>query len=52
MITENGETTVTETNHKFEDAPEEIVKVDLGRKNLKNVTVKFEYQNQELQMKE
>lgn len=44
MITENGETTVTETNHKFEDAPEEIVKVDLGRKNLKNVTVKFEYQ--------
>ncbi len=35
---------VTETNHKFEDDPEEIVKVDLGRRNLKNVTVKFEYQ--------
>ena len=44
IITENGESKITETNHKFEDAPEEIVKVDLGRKNLKNVTVKFEYQ--------
>ena len=44
IVTENGESVVTETNHKFEDDPEEIVKVDLGRKNLKNVTVKFEYQ--------
>ena len=44
IVTENGESVVTETNHKFEDDPEEIVKVDLGRRNLKNVTVKFEYQ--------
>ena len=44
IVTENGESKITETNHKFEDDPEEIVKVDLGRKNLKNITVKFEYQ--------
>lgn len=44
IVIENGNSTVTETNHKFEDDPEEIVKVDLGRKNLKNITVKFEYQ--------
>ena len=42
VIEDNGQT-VTETNHKFEDDPEEIVKVDLGRKKLNKVTVKFEY---------
>ncbi len=44
IVIENGNQTITETNHKFEDDPEEIVKVDLGRKKLKDVTVKFEYQ--------
>lgn len=44
IVIENGSQVVTESNHKFEDDPEAIVKVDLGRKSLNNVTVKFEYQ--------
>ncbi len=43
VIEDNGQT-ITQTNHKFEDDPEEIVKVDLGRKKLNKLTVKFEYQ--------
>lgn len=43
IVTENGQTVVTETGHKAEDNPEEIVKVDLKKSNLNNVTVKFEY---------
>lgn len=43
VIEESGQT-ITETNHKFEDDPEAIVKVDLGRKRLNKLTVKFEYQ--------
>ena len=44
IVIENGETTVTETGHTGEEDPEPIVKVDLDRKNLANVVVKFEYQ--------
>ena len=40
---EDGKQTVTETGHKAEDDPEQIVKVDLKESNIKNVTVKFEY---------
>ena len=42
-VTENGETKVIETGHKAEDDPEQIVKVDLYRKNINDVTVKFRY---------
>ncbi len=43
IVTENGETTVTETGHQPFDDPEEVVKVELHRKKLSNVTVKFRY---------
>ena len=43
IVIENGKQTVTNTGHKAEDDPEEIVKVDLDRKKLYNVTVKFVY---------
>ena len=43
IVIENGKQTVTNTGHKAEDDPEEIVKVDLDRKKLSNVTVKFVY---------
>ena len=43
IVTENGQTVVTETGHKAEDDPEEIVKVDLKKSKLKDVTVKFNY---------
>lgn len=43
IVTENGQTVVTETGHKAEDNPEEIVKVDLKKSKLKDVTVKFNY---------
>ena len=43
IIIEDGKQTVIETNHQFEDDPEEIVKVDLHRKDLDKVTVKFEF---------
>ena len=43
IVIENGTQTVTETGHTAEDNPEEIVKVDLKKSNIKNVTVKFEY---------
>ena len=42
-VTENGKTTVTDTGHTGLENPEPIVKVDLDRKNIKNVTVKFGY---------
>ncbi|MFR8103516.1 MAG: thioester domain-containing protein [Clostridia bacterium] len=42
-ITENGKVTTTETGHHAEDDPEDIVKVDLHRKKLNEVTVKFRY---------
>ena len=43
IITENGQTQVIETGHKAEDNPEEIVKVDLKKSKLSQVTVKFRY---------
>ena len=42
-LTENGETAVTETGHTGLERPEPIVKVDLHRKKINNVTVKFGY---------
>lgn len=44
IIIENGEQTVTDTGHTGEEDPEPIVKVDLHRKKLNKVTVKFEFQ--------
>ena len=43
IVTENGKTTVTKTGHQPWDDPEGIVKVELHRKKLSNVTVKFKY---------
>ena len=43
IVTQNGQTTVTETGHKAEDDPEEVVKVDLKKSSIKNVVVKFKY---------
>ena len=43
IVTENGKTTVVETGHKAEDDPEEVVKVDLKKSKLNDVTVKFRY---------
>ena len=43
IVTENGKTVVTETRHKAEDDPEEVVKVDLKKSKVNNVTVKFKY---------
>ena len=43
IVTENGQTVVTETGHKAEDDPEEVVKVDLKKSKINNVVVKFRY---------
>ena len=43
IVIENGKETVTETGHGPYDDPEEIVKVELYRKNINNVVVKFRY---------
>ena len=43
IVIENGKTTVTKTGHDAWDDPEGIVKVELHRKKLSNVTVKFRY---------
>ena len=43
IVIEDGKQTVTNTGHKAEDDPEAIVKVDLNRKKLSKVTVKFVY---------
>ena len=43
IVIENGQQTVTNTGHDAWDDPEEIVKVDLHRKKLNQVTVKFRY---------
>lgn len=42
-LTEDGKTAVTETGHTGLERPEPIVKVDLHRKKIKDVTVKFGY---------
>ena len=44
ILIENGEQTVTDTGHTGDEDPEPVVKVDLHRKKLNNVTVKFEFQ--------
>ena len=43
IVIENGQQTVTNTGHDAWDDPEQIVKVDLHRKKLNKVTVKFRY---------
>ena len=43
IVTENGKTVVTQTGHKAEDNPEEVVKVDLKKSKINNVVVKFRY---------
>lgn len=44
IVIENGKETVTETGHTGDEDPEPIVKVDLHRKKLDKVIVKFEFQ--------
>ena len=44
IVTVDGKTTVTNTGHKAEDDPEEVVKVDLKKSKVNSVVVKFEYQ--------
>jgi len=43
IVIEDGGQTITETGHKPYDDPEQVVKVDLHRKKLNQVTVKFRY---------
>ena len=43
IIIENGKQTVTDTGHKAEDDPEEVVKVEIKESNLNKVVVKFRY---------
>lgn len=43
IVIENGKETITETGHGPYDDPEEIVKVELYRKNINDVVVKFRY---------
>ena len=42
-VTENGEEKITETGHKAEDDPEEVVKVDLKKRKINSVEIKFRY---------
>ena len=43
IVIENGKQTVTNTGHDAWDDPEDVVKVELHRKKLTDVTVKFRY---------
>ena len=43
VTNEDGSQTVTETGHTGDENPEPPAKVDLGRQNINNVTVKFEF---------
>ena len=43
IVIENGQQTVTQTGHTAEMDPEPVVKVELYRKDLNDVTVKFRY---------
>lgn len=43
IVIENGKQTVTQTGHDAWDDPEAVVKVELHRKKLNQVTVKFRY---------
>ncbi len=43
IIVEDGKENVIQTGHKAEDDPEQVVKVELNRKKLSSLTVKFKY---------
>lgn len=43
IVIENGEQSITNTGHQPYDDPEQIVKVELHRKKIDQVTVKFKY---------
>ena len=43
IVTENGEEKIIESGHKAEDAPEDVVKVDLKKSKINKVTIKFRY---------
>ena len=43
IVIENGKEKVTETGHKAEDDPEEVVKVELVESKINKVVVKFKY---------
>ena len=43
IVIEDGKETVTPTGHKAEDDPEQVVKVELNRKKLSSLQVKFKY---------
>ena len=43
IVIENGKETVTQTGHKAEDDPEEVVKVEIKESRLNKVVVKFRY---------
>ena len=43
IVIEKGKQTVTETGHKAEDDPEDIVKLDFKKSAIKNLVVKYEY---------
>ena len=43
-MTLDGETTVEETKHTFEDNPEEVVKIELGNHKINDSVLKFTYQ--------
>ena len=43
IVIENGQETITETGHGPYDDPEQVVKVELHRKNINDVVVKFRY---------
>ena len=43
IVIENGKETITQTGHTAEMDPEPVVKVELHRKKLEQVTVKFRY---------
>ena len=40
----DGKTYVEQTGHKFEDDPEEVVKVELGNHKIETAVIKFTYQ--------
>ena len=43
IVIDNGKETVTDTGHKAEDDPEEVVKVEIKESRLNKVVVKFRY---------
>lgn len=43
IVIENGKETVTNTGHKAEDDPEEVVKVEIAKNKVNKVVVKFRY---------